>query len=90
MEIAAALAESMVDLRGVAYARNRQALVLWTLGRVDECRTTLPDFGDDLLAAFLRVLLNKDRLELQRVLAAAGATGDRDVETLAAEALTAP
>ncbi|GIF22537.1 putative ATPase/DNA-binding SARP family transcriptional activator [Actinoplanes tereljensis] len=97
LDRAAATAESVGELRGAAFARTRRARVLRALGRLDECRAELGTArgwyetaggGDgDLLSAQMIAALDDDRPALERVLAAARAAGDHEVELLTLDAL---
>jgi predicted ATPase/DNA-binding SARP family transcriptional activator len=97
LDRSAAAAGSAGDLRGVALARTRRARVRYALGRTAEARDDLRKArawyesaggGDgDLLSAQLTAAIDDDRPALERVLAAARATGDPEVEVLALDAL---
>ncbi|WP_433305843.1 BTAD domain-containing putative transcriptional regulator [Actinoplanes sp. CA-030573] len=97
LDRAAATAERVGEMRGVAFARTRRARVLRALGRLDECRADLrvararyatAGGGDgDLLSALLLAALDDDRPALERVLADARAAGDAETELLTLDEL---
>ncbi|NMO49606.1 transcriptional activator domain-containing protein [Actinoplanes sp. TBRC 11911] len=97
LDRAAAAAGTAGDLRTVALARTRRARVLRAVGRIGEARAELRIARDwyasagggdgDLLSAQLTALIDGDAAGLERVLAAARAAGDGEVEMLALDAL---
>ncbi|MBM2619604.1 winged helix-turn-helix domain-containing protein [Actinoplanes sp. LDG1-06] len=85
LERAAGRADSVGDLRNVAYARARRAGALRELGRLDEAEAELSvalGYYDDPYGRYLRAALARDVPGLEAVLKNARDAGDRELEMI--------